>query len=55
MSNKFKLLFIVLLVATFLVAFFSAHPGVLDVNAQVRQRATPAEVSTELAWRNLAA
>jgi N,N'-diacetyllegionaminate synthase len=37
------------------VAYFSAHPEVLARNAQVRQRQTPPDVCTELAWERLAA
>lgn len=35
------------------VAYFTEHPEVLAVNADVRQRQTPPEVSTELVWTRL--
>jgi spore coat polysaccharide biosynthesis protein SpsF (cytidylyltransferase family) len=38
-----------------IVGFFDAHPEVLALNAAVRQRATPIEVSVELDWARMGA
>ncbi len=36
-----------------IVEFFEANPHVLEINAQVRQRATPITVHTDLDWKRL--
>ena len=36
-----------------IVEFFEANPHLLEINAQVRQRATPITVHTDLNWKRL--
>jgi len=36
-----------------IIDYFSEHPEVLALNAEVRQRQTPPEVCTDLDWRSL--